>query len=118
MYRDELIEHFKNPHNFGTIKKPDLEVSAINSLCGDAIKITIKENNGVVSDIKFIGSGCAISTASASMLTDYLKGKTVKEIKSLEDMKVLKDLGIEVTPARVKCALLPIKALKSLDTHV
>jgi len=112
MYKEELLEHFKNPHNFGEVKNPTIEVSGVNSLCGDAVKITLKTDKfGIIKDIKFKSSGCAVSTAAASLLTDYLKGKNVSEVKKLDDNFMVKLLG-GVTPARVRCAVLPLETLK------
>ena len=112
LYNDEILEHFKYPHNKGEIKNSSFSVSDANSICGDKIKITASIKGNVIKDIKFSGSGCALVTASASLLTDYIKGKSVNQLKKIDDKLVLKLLGGQITPARISCALLPLKALK------
>lgn len=112
LYNDEVLEHFKYPHNKGEIKHPSFSTSDTNSICGDEIKITANIKGGVIKDIKFSGSGCALVTASASLLTDYLKGKGANQLKEIDDKLALKLLGGQITPARISCALLPLKALK------
>jgi len=114
MYKEEILEHFKNPHNKGTIKNPSLRASDENHLCGDTIEITLNVKDSRIKDIKFDGSGCALVTASASLLTEYLKGRRLEDIDNLDDKFVIKLLGGEITPARIGCALLPLKALKQI----
>ncbi|MBU1016899.1 MAG: iron-sulfur cluster assembly scaffold protein [Patescibacteria group bacterium] len=115
MYKEEILEHFKNPHNKGIIKNPSLGVLEKNLLCGDTIELTLDIKDDKIKDIKFNGSGCALVTASASLLTDYLKGKSVKVLDKIDDKFVLNLLGGEITPARIGCALLPLKALKKIN---
>jgi nitrogen fixation NifU-like protein len=110
LYRDYILEHYRKPHNFGIIEQPDARYEGANPLCGDRITIMLGIADGRVSDVAFTGRGCAISQASASLLTDEIRGKTVDEVSSLTPDDVLDLLGIEISPARLKCALL------SLDT--
>lgn len=112
IYQEIILDHFQHPHNFGDLENPDLQASAVNTVCGDKVVMTIKIDDGVVTDIKFSGQGCAISVASASLLTDHTKGKTLKELKKMTVSDILKLLEIELTPNRIKCALLPLEALQ------
>jgi nitrogen fixation protein NifU and related proteins len=110
LYRDYILEHYRKPHNFGIIEQPDARYEGANPLCGDRITIMLGITDGVVSDVAFTGRGCAISQASASLLTDEIRGKPVEDVAKLTPDDVLDLLGIEISPARLKCALL------SLDT--
>ncbi len=112
LYRELILDHYQNPHNHGTIENPDISFEDSNPLCGDKIRIDIKVRDGIVEDIKFTGKGCAISQASASMLTDEIKGKPLEEIKHLDKQAVFDLIGIPLSPTRVKCALLPLKVVK------
>lgn len=112
LYREIILEHWKNPQNYGTIKNPDIDVSEINVTCGDKIRLTGKIKNVRLSEINFTGEGCAISTASASLFTQEVKGKKLTEIKKITEEKVLKNLPISVSPARYNCALLCYRALQ------
>ena len=113
LYRDYILDHFKNPRNYGEIEKPDISYSDSNPLCGDEIRIDMKLEDGMVSDIKFTGKGCAISKASASILTETIMGSSLDEVKKLGRKEMLELLGIPLTPVRVKCALLALKAVKA-----
>jgi nitrogen fixation NifU-like protein len=115
LYRDEILEHYRRPHNFGTLPEPDAAFEGSNPLCGD--RITLMLDIGRVSDVAFTGRGCAISQASASMLTDEIRGMTVDEVAHLQNQDVLDLLGIEISPARLKCALLSIDTLKKALTE-
>ena len=110
LYRDYILEHYRKPHNFGIIEQPDARYEGANPLCGDRITIMLGITDGTISAVAFTGRGCAISQASASLLTDEIRGKTVDEVARLKPDDVLDLLGIEISPARLKCALL------SLDT--
>ena len=110
LYRDYILEHYRHPHNFGIIEAPDARYEGANPLCGDRITMMLGIRDGVVAEVAFTGRGCAISQASASLLTDEIKGKPVDEVAKLTAADVLDLLGIEISPARLKCALL------SLDT--
>jgi nitrogen fixation NifU-like protein len=114
LYRDEILEHYRNPHNFGTLDEPTLVKEGSNPLCGDRITLMLAiSNDGTVEDVTFTGRGCAISQASASMLTDEIKGKPLTEVVTTNRQDVLDNLGIEISPARMKCAMLSLETLKS-----
>ncbi len=113
LYRDEILEHYRRPHNFGTLPAPDAVHEGSNPLCGDRITMMLGiGTGGTVDEVAFTGRGCAISQASASMLTDGIKGKRVEELARLGSQDVLDDLGIEISPARLKCALLSLETLQ------
>ncbi len=114
LYRDEILEHYRNPHNFGTLDAPDAVHEGANPLCGDRITLMLGiDDQGTVGEVAFTGRGCAISQASASMLTDEIKGKQLDAIAQLGREDVLHNLGIEISPARLKCALLSLETLRS-----
>src|SRR3989338_4955262 len=112
MYAETILEHYKNPHNQGPLQSKTAERKEYNPLCGDSVTIYLLIENDKVADVKFVGRGCAISQAATSLLTDEIKGKSLEEIKSLGRQDVLDLLGVEISPARMKCALLGIKTLK------
>ena len=112
MYQENILDHYRNPHNFGFLDNPDADANDYNPLCGDKVGIQLKINGNKIKEIKFYGSGCAISQAAASMLTDEINGKTVDDIMKLTKEDVLDLLGIEISYARLKCALLALKVLK------
>jgi len=114
MYAEGILDHYRNPKNFGRLDKPDLKAGDINPLCGDHYEFQVKVKNGRIEDVRFSGDGCAISTASASMLSESIKGMKISELKNLSENDVLKLLGIEVSPTRMKCALLPLNIVKKL----
>lgn len=112
LYRDEILEHYRNPHNFGVLEAPTAVKEGANPLCGDRITLMLTvDAAGKVKDVAFTGRGCAISQASASMLTDEIKGKSVAEVAALGQQDVLHNLGIEISPARMKCAMLSLDTL-------
>ena len=112
LYRDEILEHYREPHNFGPLESPDASHEGHNPLCGDRITIMLTLEDAVhVSDVAFSGRGCAISQASASMLTDEIKGRPLAEVEALSNQDILDLLGIEISPARLKCALLSLDTL-------
>jgi nitrogen fixation protein NifU and related proteins len=114
LYRDQILEHYKRPHNFGRLEQFDLEFEDNNPLCGDEQHVFIKlGEDGRVAEVSFDGKGCAISTAATSLLTDELEGKTRDEILTLPKEFVLELLGIDISATRMKCALLGLKVLKS-----
>ncbi|OGK14917.1 SUF system NifU family Fe-S cluster assembly protein [Candidatus Roizmanbacteria bacterium RIFCSPLOWO2_02_FULL_37_19] len=114
IYQEVILDHYKHPRNFGEIDQPDKSSRAINTVCGDKIFLTAEISKGAIKQVKFSGTGCAISVASASMLTDYLKGKKLTDLRKLDQSFMLKLLSIELTPNRLKCALLPLEALHKL----
>lgn len=113
-YREEILEHYTHPHNYGTLENPDITHEENNPLCGDRIRfdLQIAEDGQTVQDVRFSAVGCAISKASASMLSDLLIGRTLDEIRHLTKEDVLDELGIDLGPVRLKCALLPLKVVK------
>jgi len=112
LYRDEILEHYREPHNFGTLDAPDASYEGHNPLCGDRITIMLSvDDAGNVSDVAFSGRGCAISQASASMLTDEVRGLPLAEVEAMKNQDILDLLGIEISPARLKCALLSLDTL-------
>jgi nitrogen fixation NifU-like protein len=114
IYQELILDHYHNPKNFGRLKNPSQTISVHNPLCGDTIEMQIKEKSGVVEEIAYSGEGCAISQASASMLTEYAKGKDIYELKKLTPEFIISMLGIELSPNRLKCALLSLEALKKV----
>ena len=112
IYKDIILDYYRNPRNFGDLPEPDVRAKDSNPLCGDIIEMQLKIKDGKVDDIRFKGKGCAISQASASMLTEAVKGKTLDEIKTMGKSSVLELIGIDPGPTRIKCALLGLKVLK------
>ena len=114
LYREQILEHYKRPHNFGHLDDPDLEFEDTNPLCGDELKVELKvDDDRRVTDVAFSGQGCAISQASASMVSDEIKGMSVDELVKLDKDFVLELLGIDISATRMKCALLSLKVVKS-----
>jgi len=114
MYKEIILDYYKNPRNRGTIEKPDSKARDSNPLCGDVVEMQLKFSNGKVSDIKFSGDGCAISQASASMLTELVMGKSIDEVRNIDKGSLLENLGSpNLGAVRIKCALLPLKVMKT-----
>ncbi len=114
LYRENILEHYKRPRNFGRLDSYDLDFEDVNPLCGDEQHVYISlDADGKVDAISFEGKGCAISTAATSMLTDELAGKTRDELLRLPKEFVLELLGIDISATRLKCALLGLKIVKS-----
>ena len=111
-YREYILDHYKNPRNYGRLEHPDITHEEDNPLCGDVVGMDFKIKDGVIEDIRFHGRGCAISQASASLLTERLKGIALDQAKKIDKNDVLGELGIDISPARIKCALLSLKVLK------
>lgn len=112
-YRDYILDHYRHPRNFGTLEHVDVEAEDLNPLCGDQIRMQLQLDDGVVSDVRFSGKGCAISQASASMLTEHVKGMKLADVAKLSKDIVLEDVGIGISPTRMKCAMLGLRVLKS-----
>ena len=114
LYRENILEHYKQPHNWGELENPDLEADDLNPLCGDELKVQLKlDGDGKIEDVRFSGHGCAISQASASMASEELIGMPVDELLKLERDFVLDLLGIDISATRLKCAMLSLKVIKS-----
>lgn len=113
MYREHILDHYKHPRNFGVLKPADVDHEANNPLCGDQIRLTFTvDAEHKITDVKFTGRGCAISQASASLLTSHVKGQALDDIKKIERDDIVKMLGIPVSPVRLKCALLSLAVLR------
>jgi len=114
VYQDKILDHYKHPRNFGELVPADLKARGTNPLCGDDITIYVRlSEEGNVSEVQFQGKGCAISQASASLLTEALKGLSVRELEAIGEETVLSLLGVPLSPARKKCAFLPLDTLKT-----
>lgn len=119
-YREEILEHWRNPQNWGVMDSADSVIDQINPLCGDRltlyIKLSTRKANGQrrIADIRFTGNGCAVSIASASILSENIKNKSSGEISKLKGEDVLEMIGGSVAPARLKCAFLALEAVRKL----
>lgn len=113
IYREIILEHYKNPANKGTLDPADYSYQDVNPLCGDEIRIDVRVADDHVSEIRFSGRGCAVSQASASILTEMVEGKSLDEVKAIGRDELLDEIGIPVSPARMKCAMLGLKVLKA-----
>ena len=114
MYKEIILDYYKNPRNRGTIDLPQTTARDSNPLCGDVVEMQLKFSDGKVSEIKFNGDGCAISQASASMLTEMVMGKPIEEVRKLDKTVLLEGLGSpNLGAVRIKCALLPLKVMKT-----
>ena len=114
LYRDFILEHYREPHNRGVLEPHDLEFADSNPTCGDELSMTLRLDAAGerVADVAFDGRGCAISQASASIMTDGLRGLSLDEVLALDPREVIADLGVPIGPARLKCALLGYKVLQ------
>ncbi|MGW8318722.1 MAG: iron-sulfur cluster assembly scaffold protein [Candidatus Promineifilaceae bacterium] len=114
MYREQIIELYENPLNFGSLEEADFSYEEDNPLCGDVVRIDVRlDEDNRVAEVKWHGHGCAISQASASLLTEEIKGKSLAEIKAYSKEELLDLLGIQLSMTRIKCALLSLKVLKA-----
>jgi nitrogen fixation protein NifU and related proteins len=117
LYRDFILDHYRNPRNAGMLDRPDATYEDVNPLCGDKIRMDLRIKDGVIADVRFKGRGCAISQASASLLTEQIKGKSLADINAISKEDVLENLGIAISPARLKCALLGLQVLHQALAH-
>ena len=112
IYKDIILDYYRHPRNLGDLPQADVRAKDSNPLCGDIIEMQLKIQDAKIDDIRFKGKGCAISQASASMLTEVVKGKSLDEVKAMSKSDVLDLLGIDPGPTRIKCALLGLKVMK------
>src|SRR5437763_8607124 len=110
-YREYLLEHYRNPRNYGTLEHPTVHAEDSNPLCGDQLAIDLLIDGDRVAEVRFKGRGCAISQASASMLSEMIEGKPVEEVIQLGKEDILEELGVPISPARTKCAFLCLRVL-------
>ena len=114
MYQENILDHYKSPRNFGRIENASVHHHEKNPLCGDEIDLfLVIDEDKNVAEVKFFAHGCAISQASASMLTEQIKGKSIEELKKLTKENILEMLGIPISPVRLKCAILSLDTLKN-----
>ncbi|MDP8908083.1 MAG: SUF system NifU family Fe-S cluster assembly protein [Chloroflexota bacterium] len=113
IYREIILDHYQNPRNRGILDPADYTYEDTNPLCGDEVRIDVRVTDDRVADVKFSGRGCAVSQASASILTEMVEGKTLAEVKTITKEDLLDEIGIPVSPARMSCALLGLKVLKA-----
>ncbi len=111
MYRQQILDHYKNPRNYGELEDPTFTHVGENPMCGDEIRIDVKlaDDNHTIEQVAFRGDGCAISQASASMLSSDLEGQTLAELNEMDRDDIIEMLGVDISPMRVKCAVLAEK---------
>ncbi len=114
IYREELMEHYRNPSNRGSLANPTLTITEKNPMCGDVLTLQATVSDDTIMDIKFDGEACAVCIAAASVLTDEVKGKTLKAAKEFDKDKLLEALGVNLTTSRIKCATLSLEALAEM----
>ncbi|MEM2130959.1 MAG: SUF system NifU family Fe-S cluster assembly protein [Candidatus Woesearchaeota archaeon] len=117
IYQENILDHYQNPRNFGKLKNCELKAHDSNPLCGDTFDFELKtekddKGNIIIKEVKFNGHGCAISTASASMLTEKIIGKKINDVLKIDKKDILEMLNVELSHVRIKCAMLPLKVLK------
>jgi nitrogen fixation protein NifU and related proteins len=113
LYSEVLIDHFRNPRNYGSLPSPDIVYEDLNPLCGDRIRIELEISDGRIKAAQFVGDGCAISIAAASLLTELIAGMRIDQVEDLSSGELLSSLKSEIRPSRIQCALLPLGALRS-----
>ncbi len=112
LYREVILDHYKNPRGHGAIESPDAEAEGQNPLCGDEVTIYVSLDGETIDEVRFEGRGCAISQAATSMLTEMVGGRSVEEVAGMPKDELLEEIGIPLTPVRLKCALLGLGVLK------
>lgn len=119
MYREQILDHYRNPRNYGELDEPTVTHTGENPMCGDEIQVDLQLNSGTIEAISFTGDGCAISQAAASLLTEQLTGTDVTELEAMGRDDMVELLGVEISPMRVKCAVLAEKvAQDAYSKHV
>lgn len=113
LYRDHLLDHYYSPRNYGLRDGFDIEARGANPLCGDSLTVRLKVTEGRISDVCFESEGCVVNRAAASMLFERIKGRTKNEARAVSAEEMLSLLGVDIMPARLKCALLALEAIKS-----
>jgi nitrogen fixation NifU-like protein len=112
-YKEYILDHYRNPRNFGHLEHPDAQAEDLNPLCGDRIHVELAVKDGKIEDVRFTGKGCAISQASMSMLSETLKGERLEDVAKMPKERVLENVGIGISAARMKCAMLGLKVVKT-----
>jgi nitrogen fixation NifU-like protein len=112
LYREQILDHYGNPRNEGSLEDADLSHERDNPVCGDVVRLDIRFEDGVVREAAFRGQGCVISMASASMFTEAIVGKTMEELEAMEDEDIFEMLGVELGPSRANCGVLPLRVLQ------
>ena len=113
LYKEIILDRYKNPNNLGTIKG-GIQVEEVNALCGDKIKIWLQVKNGIITDAKFEGSGCAISVAATDILMDMIKGKKIIDVQQMSGAEIENEMGIELSSVRKRCAYIGLEAIKKI----
>ncbi len=117
VYTENLLDHYKNPRNYGNLDKANYKSSEANLVCGDVIEFQLKVKDNIITDVKFKGDGCAISKGCASMLSEKIKNMSINDVKKMTEKDIFSILKIEISEARIKCAMLPLIVIKkALDS--
>lgn len=115
LYREEVLEHYEHPRHQGEMEQPDYEGRDSNASCGDMIQVQLRVKAGKITEVKWKGIGCAISTAAASKLSEWLMGNKWEEVKKMSEVQLVKEgIGFEVNPGRVKCLTLPVRVVRKM----
>lgn len=117
LYKEIILDRYKDPHNLGAIKN-GIQVEEVNALCGDKIKIWLKVDQGIITDAKFEGSGCAISVAATDILMDMIKGKKITDVQQMSGAEIEKEIGIELSSIRKRCAYIGLEAIKKIKNSL
>jgi nitrogen fixation NifU-like protein len=112
LYREVILDHYKNPRSHGLLEAPDAQAEGQNPLCGDEIAVSVRFDGDTIADVGFEGRGCAISQAATSMLTEIVVGRTAEDVAGMPKEELLEEIGIPLTPVRLKCAILGLGVLK------
>ena len=112
LYREVILDHYKNPRGHGLLDAPDARAEGQNPLCGDEVTVSLRFDGDTIADVGFEGRGCAISQAATSMLTELVTGRTADEVARMPKEELLDEIGIPLTPVRLKCAILGLGVLK------